>query len=45
MHRQREALDLIWAFETSKPTLVDTLSPKRPQLLILLILLNITTPW
>ena len=33
--RQRETLGLAWAFETSKPTLSDTLPPARPHLLIL----------
>jgi hypothetical protein len=35
--RERERMQLVWAFETSKPTPSDTLPPTRPHLIILLI--------
>ena len=48
IHRQRKGgrgwLCLAWASETSKPTPIDTLSPTRPHLPILLILSKVSLP-
>ena len=45
--RQREGgrLDLVWAFETSTHTPIDTLPPARPHLPILLILSKWAASW
>ena len=40
--KERESLDLAWAFEISKQARGDTLPPIRPQILLLS---NGATPW
>lgn len=43
--RERQTLDLGWAFETSVLLLSDRLPLTRPHFVILLILSNSVTPW